>query len=164
MNPHSLAAVIDLRAFGVEAAARRIRTGQCNPLQRRPLAYDMSNIAACPPGDSCRDTLTGVSANVLAGATATLVFTPPVRMRVDAMLVVSTGANGFTLQDFVINNANQWARGQMFHSAIFAPGGDANTAFKADYIDPTTQSSITVINLDGGAAQTIWIALKGPGA
>lgn len=166
----TLAEVIDLRQYGVDAAARRVKTGQaCAPWQRGYPHRDMSQLDGCPtpngraPG--CRDSLTSANnAAVGAGATATLTFTVGVRMRVDAILVVTTGAAGFTLSNFVINNVNQWTLGQTYHSAIFAPGGDANTAFAGDYIDQGSQVSMVVVNLDGGAAQGIFVTLKGPGA
>lgn len=162
------AAVIDLSRFTAEGILRsrmgRVRTGVCGPGQRQTPQRDMSYLEACPPAGKCRDSITSANnAAIGIGATATLTFTPPTRMRVDAILVVSTGAAGFTLQDFVINNVNQWARGQLFHSAIFAPGGDANTAFAGDYIDPGSQVSMVVVNLDGAAAQGIFVTLKGPG-
>lgn len=169
----SYATIIDLKKFGTDAmvrrlsareAAREFRTGACNPLDRQVYNRDMSSLAACG-GPTCRDVLCGAKAvGVAIGGSSTLNFNPPVRMRVDAILVVTSGAAGFDLSDFVINNANQWARGQLFHSAIFAPGADANTSFAGDYIDPGSQVSLVAANLDGAAAQTIWVTLKGPGA
>jgi hypothetical protein len=97
------------------------------------------------------------------GATVLLPIPIQVRMRIDSILVVTSTAAGFTLQDFVINNSLAWSQGQVFHSAIFAPGADANTAFQGDYVAPGSTVQLTVTNLDGANAQTIWVALKGPG-
>lgn len=148
-------------------SAKSFRTGvACSPWDRAQPRRDMSQLEACPPASKCRDSLVSAKGTAIAaGVLGTiLAFAPPVRMRVDALLAVTSGAAGFELLNFTINNQPQWAIGQLFHSAIFAPGADVNTAFAGDYIDPGSIVTITVNNLDGAAAQTIWLALKGPGS
>jgi hypothetical protein len=147
------------------AAPKHIATGvACSPLQRSRSSQLQVDPSSCLTSD-CRDMLFPLVATaVAASGTGTISVTAQVSMCVESMLIITTGASGFTVADFRINNQPQWLLGGVFHSAIFAPGGDANTAFKGDCLMPGSTVSIDYVNLDGAAAQSIYIALKGPGA
>lgn len=140
------------------------RTGvECSPFVRYPQVQRAPEACGSP---GCRQVLFALNAIAVAAGAGpiTLTLNSPVNMRIEEILVVTTGAVGFTLQNFLVNNNPQWALNQVFHSAIFAPGADGNTAFAGDYIGAGQPVSIQYTNLDGAAVQSVYITLKGPGA
>lgn len=149
-----------------QAGAPAALAAACRPYDRRIPGLDMgAALDACAPTGKCRDGMIVGTAVVLAGVANTIVnFPVPMRLRIDSILVVTSTAAGFGLHDFVINNMNAWGQGQVLHSAVFAPGGDANTAFQSDIIAPGSLVQMQVDNLDAVNPQTIWIHLKGPGS
>lgn len=117
------------------------------------------------PGSKCADSMFSMNnTNVAANTLVTLTVSPQITLCVTSIEIVTTGAAGFSLQNFTINNEPQWQIGNVFHSDMFAPGSDTNTQFKGDCVQPGSVVSMQVTNLDGLTARGIFVALKGPSA
>lgn len=117
------------------------------------------------PGSKCADSMISMNNTaVVANGAVTLTVSPQITMCVTHIEVVTTGAAGFSLQNFMINNEPQWQIGNVFHSDMFAPGADTNTRFKGDCVQPGSVVTMLATNLDALTTRGIFVALKGPSA
>lgn len=130
----------------------------------------MSNLQRRVPGMPTSDSrcsyraLSLVNAAVAAGAAAVLAVTALVTLCVTRIEIVTTGAPGFSIQLFTINNEPQFQLNSVFHTDMFAPGSDSNTEFAGDCVSVGSQIQMNVTNLDAVNAQGIFVALRGPTA
>lgn len=181
------ARIIDMRAFGVAAAIRKLQGGQAPrrvvngpihtgqmacPSPQSPVGEECAPYGCDLPaalgrkvpgwrGDCKTLALTLTDEGVLAGASVQIEVVSKITMCARRLVVVTTGSAGFTMTNFFINNEAQWVRDNIFHSQHFA-----NLAFgvdlRGDCVVPGSTLSIDITNLDADNAQSFYAMLIGP--
>lgn len=156
-------------AAGDRFAAGACASGDCCPpdgsganlpafLGRRTPGYADS-------GSRCGESAISLSnLAVGAGLAAVLTTTALMTLCVTRLEIVTVGAAGFSITLFTINNEPQFQLGSIFHTDMFAPGSDSNTAFAGDCVTVGSVITMNVTNLDGINARGIFVALRGPSA